>query len=224
LGSTDYSNSPPFNQSQNPDISNPVLFENKPVVQILGSFTLSAKYIVANINHGLYIIDIKLALQHFHFTEYLKQLENKIGTTQQLLFPRTIELNHTHLNVLLEIMEDLKYLGFDIGHFGGNTLIINGIPAQLSQSNEQEVLEKIISDYLSTQGEIRLSKHQSMALSMARQNAQVSSNLEKFEEIQHIINQLFSLDSPQFTFDNKQIFISLGSDTIFDMFNKNRKL
>jgi hypothetical protein len=63
-----------------------------------------------------------------------------------------------------------------------------------------------------------------MALSMARQNAQVSSNLEKFEEIQHIINQLFSLDSPQFTFDNKQIFISLGSDTIFDMFNKNRKL
>jgi DNA mismatch repair protein MutL len=224
LGSTEYSNNTPFHQSQNPDILNPVLFENKPLVQILGSFTLSAKYIVANINHGLYIIDIKLALQHFHFTEYLKQLENKVGTTQQLLFPRTIELNHTQLNVLLEIMEDLKYLGFDIGHFGGNTLIINGIPAQLSQSNEQEVLEKIISDYLSTQGEIRLSKHQSMALSMARQNAQVSSNLEKFEEIQHIINQLFSLDSPQFTFDNKQIFISLGSDTIFDMFNKNRKL
>lgn len=224
LGSTDFSNQSAVLNTQHNENSNPQLFNEKPRVQLLNSFTLGSKYIVANINFSLYIIDIKLALQHFHFTEYLKQLENKMGTTQQLLFPRTIELNHVHLNVLLEIMEDLKYLGFDIGHFGGNTLIINGVPAQLSQSNEQEVLEKIISDYLSTQGEVRLSKHQSMALSMARQNAQLTSNLEKPEEIQHIIHQLFSLDSPQFTFDNKQIFISLGSDTIFDMFNKHRKL
>lgn len=202
---------------------NSLLPQTETTIQISGSFHLGERLLAANLGSTLHIFDLKLAQQHILYHQFLDQLEKSKAITQQLLFPRTIELNPSKITVLLEIMDSVKSLGFDLGHFGGNSLIINGVPAQLSNIDEQKSIEKLLEDYLNTQGNIKLEKNQSLALSMARQSTSAQSMLKSQEEIQYLVQELFKTPNPQFTFDGKQIFITLGPDVIFDLFQKSKK-
>jgi DNA mismatch repair protein MutL len=158
------------------------------------------------------------------FQQYFQQLEQLKGTTQQLLFPRNVELSPSHLAVALEIIDDLKYLGFDLGHFGGNSILVNGLPAQISSADEQKLIEHILEDYLNTQGDLKLTKHQSLALSMSRQGVNYSQNFTSSDEVKFLIKEIFALSNPQFTFDGKLVFVKLTAETIFDLFKKQRVL
>jgi DNA mismatch repair protein MutL len=202
---------------------NSLIPQTETTIQISGSFHLGERLLAANLGSTLHVFDLKLAQQHILYHQFMEQLEKSKALTQQLLFPRTIELNPSKIAVLLEIMDSVKSLGFDLGHFGGNSLIINGVPAQLSNIDEQKSIEKLIEDYLNTQGNIKLEKNQSLALSMARQSTSSQSALKTQEEIQYLVQELFKTTNPQFTFDGKQIFITLGPDAIFDLFQKSKK-
>ncbi len=193
-------------------------------IAILGWFNLAERYVVANVEGNLYIIDKRLGHQHILFQQYYKQLEQLKGTTQQLLFPRNVELSPSHLAVALEIIDDLKYLGFDLGHFGGNSILVNGLPAQISSADEQKIIEHILEDYLNTQGDLKLTKHQSLALSMSRQGVNYSQNFTSSDEVKFLIKEIFALSNPQFTFDGKLVFVKLTAETIFDLFKKQRVL
>ena len=161
---------------------------------------------------------------HILFQQYFKQLEQLKGTTQQLLFPRNVELSPSHLAVALEIIDDLKHLGFDLGHFGGNSILVNGLPAQISSADEQKLIEHILEDYINTQGDLKLTKHQSLALSMSRQGVNYSQNFTSSDEVKILIKEIFALSNPQFTFDGKLVFVKLTAETIFDLFKKQRVL
>ncbi len=221
---------PHFNQlnsfldNQQPPHQHQIIEKQSNDIALLGSFNLADRYVVANIEGNLYIVDKRLAQQQILYHQYIQQLETMKGSTQQLLFPRNVELGPSHLAVALEIMDDLKYLGFDLGHFGGNSILINGLPAQISSCDEQKLLEQIIEDYLNTQGDVKLSKHQSLASSMSRQSINYSQNYTSNEEVKFLIKELFALTNPQFTFDGKLVFVKLTAETIFDLFKKNRNL
>lgn len=217
LGNASNSLNSPFQRAQS------LLPHADSTIQISGSFHLGERLLTANMGGTLHIFDLKLAQQHILYHQFLDQLEKSKAITQQLLFPRTIELNPSKITVLLEIMDSVKSLGFDLGHFGGNSLIINGVPAQLSNIDEQKSIEKLLEDYLNTQGNIKLEKNQSLALSMARQSTSVQTVLKSQEEIHYLVQELFKTPNPQFTFDGKQIFITLGPDVIFDLFQKSKK-
>ena len=225
LGSVEpHFNQQNFEREIQPTQQHQIIDKQSNDVAILGSFNLADRYVVANIDGNLYIVDKRLAQQQILFHQYATQLENMKGSTQQLLFPRNVELSPSHLAVAIEILDELKHLGFDLGHFGGNSILINGLPAQISSCDEQKLLEQIIEDYLNTQGDIKLSKHQSLAASMSRQSINFSQNYTSNEEVKFLIKELFALSNPQFTFDGKLVFVKLTAETIFDLFKKNRHI
>jgi DNA mismatch repair protein MutL len=193
-------------------------------VEIQDAFQFNDKWAVAKLNQNLYIIDLKRTQQHIAFHQFLKQLEKQKGHTQQLLFPRNIELTPPKIALILELMNSFKSLGFDLGHFGGNTLIINGLPAQLPSCDEQKLIEKILDDFEQTAGDLKLEKNQALALSMSRHVTQNSPTIRTKEELHHLISTLFQDQLGAFTFDGKQIYISIGADSIFEWFEKKRKL
>jgi len=49
-------------------------------------------------------------------------------STQQLLFPYTLELPAADFALLTELLPDFDMLGFDIKPFGRNTVVIEGVP------------------------------------------------------------------------------------------------
>lgn len=188
-----------------------------------GLFPLSDAYLVVNRGGVLTVIDKKLAQQHVFYHDYLKQLQAHAGQSQHLLFPRTVELPPAQIPVVLELLQELQWLGFDINHFGGNTLIVNGLPALLTQGDEQKLIENLIEDYQNTQGDLKLGKYESMALSMAR-HAVIRSGMGKTnEELQQLALRLFALQNPSHTFDGKPIFIEISAAFIYDTFQNKKQ-
>ena len=188
-----------------------------------GLFPLSDAYLVVNRGGVLTVIDKKLAQQHVFYHDYLKQLQAHAGQSQHLLFPRTVELPPAQIPVVLELLQELQWLGFDINHFGGNTLIVNGLPALLTQGDEQKLIENLIEDYQNTQGDLKLGIYESMALSMAR-HAVIRSGMGKtHEELQQLALRLFALQNPSHTFDGKPIFIEISAAFIYDTFQNKKQ-
>jgi DNA mismatch repair protein MutL len=186
-------------------------------LNIQGFFQHNERFLVASLNNHLYLIDIKLARQHILFNQFQEQLAQHKSSSQQLLFPKTLEFQPSKMWLLLELMDEFKFLGFDLGHFGGNTIIINGIPTQIN-GNEEKIIEKMIDDYEITQGDLKLSKNDSLALSLSRlttQNHQLNQT-----ECEYLIKELFSLPSFQYTFDGKTICVHLNNEILFDLFKR----
>ena len=213
--------------SYNLDSSDPISALNNatsdPNSLIQGLFPLSDAYLVVNRGGVLTLIDKKLAQQHVFYHDYLKQLQAHAGQSQHLLFPRTVELPPAQIPVVLELLQELQWLGFDISHFGGNTLIVNGLPALLTQGDEQKLIENLIEDYQNTQGDLKLGKYESMALSMAR-HAVIRSGMGKTnEELQQLATRLFALQNPSHTFDGKPIFIEISAAFIYDTFQNKKQ-
>jgi len=211
-----------FNQISGLDNTNSDT-NTEPNSLIQGLFPLSDAYLVVNRGGVLTVIDKKLAQQHVFYYDYLKQLQAHAGQSQHLLFPRTVELPPAQIPVVLELLQELQWLGFDINHFGGNTLIVNGLPALLTQGDEQKLIENLIEDYQNTQGDLKLGKYESMALSMAR-HAVIRSGMGKTnEELQQLALRLFALQNPSHTFDGKPIFIEISAAFIYDTFQNKKQ-
>jgi DNA mismatch repair protein MutL len=194
------------------------------VPEITEVFQLGNQFIVAKIQEELFVLDPHLAHEKILFAHFKKYLQNQSGSCQQLLFPRTINLNPSKLNLLLELMDDFKSMGFDMSHFGGNTIIINGLPPELNRADENKILEKMLEDYENTQGELKLAKHDSLALSLARQTAiprgvRIEPEMQKF-----LVEGVFASRENEFTFDNRAVMIKIGTELLYDIFRKQKKI
>lgn len=183
---------------------------------------LNERYWVFSFHGELRILDRRLAQQKVLFHQYVEYLEKGSSPTQQSLFPRTLEFSAGQMAVLLDLMDPLKAMGFDLGHFGGQTLLVNGVPALLSGCDEQATLEKILEDYQNTQGDVKLSHTQSLALAMARSAARMAAVETQESERLHLVQRLMNLEQPQFGIDGRPVYIRVGPEQITDLFKKHR--
>ncbi|MEY3716803.1 MAG: mismatch repair endonuclease MutL [Bacteroidota bacterium] len=200
--------------------ASPNLSPEKDVVA--GIFPLGENYLVANVNGQLWVVDKKRTQQHIYYHEYLQQLQAQSGLSQQLLFPRTIELPPAQIPLVLDLMQELQWLGFDLSHFGGNTLIVNGVPAILSQGDEQKLIENLLEDYQNTQGDVKLGKYESMALSMARHAAQRNPVMQTSEELQSLMQRMLSLPDYHTTLNGKTLYIEISANQLFERFQNQK--
>jgi DNA mismatch repair protein MutL len=152
------------------------------------------------------------------YHKFLRNLELQKGYSQQLLFPGTVELNPALIHMALEMLDDLKSLGFDVSHFGGNTLMINGVPAEVNRGDEGKVLETLLEEFEETKGHVNNRKHDILALSMSRQAALRSNdNLDK-ESLKALVEQLFATPGHYFGPDGKPVIIKFGTEFLFELF------
>lgn len=208
-------------QNVNPSLNQINKESDKP--QITQFFPLGNQYLATSFNDQLWIIHIKRALLQIHYHSFLDKIERQTCQSQQLLFPRTIELNSSQVPVILEILDTLKFIGFDLGHFGGNSLIVNGIPPQFSGLDEQKLFETLLNDYESTAGETKLKRNESIAWGMAHQYANQQIQSINSEEQLFILEELFSMSENQITRNGKPIMVKIGTETLFDLFNKRKR-
>ncbi|MEQ8535106.1 MAG: DNA mismatch repair endonuclease MutL, partial [Imperialibacter sp.] len=110
-------------------------------------FQLHKKYICKQVKSGLLIINQEHAHERILFERFTYHLEKGQAASQQFLFPQQLNLNPSDYQLVMEMEEEMKALGFVFSIFGQNTLVINGMPAELSGSNEKEVLEGLIEQF-----------------------------------------------------------------------------
>jgi DNA mismatch repair protein MutL len=105
------------------------------------------KYIISQIRNGLMIIDQHVAHERILYERVLSNFENSLPSIQQLLFPETIEVSTSDYSLVKELQAHLERLGFDIKLFGKNTVVIEGIPADVRIGNERKILQDVLDEF-----------------------------------------------------------------------------
>ncbi|UCD85177.1 MAG: DNA mismatch repair endonuclease MutL [Deltaproteobacteria bacterium] len=113
-------------------------------LQIIGQ--AANTYIICQSSDSLFLIDQHAAQERITFV-HLKEGYSKTKIARQsLLFPETMELGYQEAKVLEKHQEELKELGMELEHFGGNTFIIKAVPELLSNANYRELIRDLIDE------------------------------------------------------------------------------
>ncbi|RYY15095.1 MAG: DNA mismatch repair endonuclease MutL, partial [Chitinophagaceae bacterium] len=101
---------------EEPDI--PIAESKKQLMQVHN------KYIVSQIKSGVMLIDQQAAHERVLYERFLLHLEDRMGASQQSLFPQTVTLSTNDFELAKSLLDDIKSLGFQVREFGRNTLVI----------------------------------------------------------------------------------------------------
>ena len=189
-------------------------------VQINTNFyrQLKNKYILTENTTGFILIDQKRAHERVLFEHFLNSLSNKKQSTQQLLFPETIELTALENTYLIEFLDDLNLIGFEISPFGKNTYVINGMPSDFINLNAKSVIEELIEELKKQNDKIKLDKHSILAKNLARNMAIKYGQSLQFEEMKTLCEQLFLCSSPMICPVGKPTLINYNLKEIEKLF------
>ncbi|MDD2243938.1 MAG: DNA mismatch repair endonuclease MutL [Dysgonamonadaceae bacterium] len=172
------------------------------------------RYILTSVKSGLMIIDQHRAHIRILYEKYLKQIKQKKGISQRVLFPEMLELSNQEVDVLELINEEVMSLGFDLNDVGGKTFEINGVPAEIENSDAPMLIRSMIKKKMDTPSDVRTEIQEMMALSLANNTAIYAGKQLSEEEMLTLVNQLFACDSPNHTPDGKAIITVISDDEI----------
>ena len=177
-------------------------------------FQYRAKYILTTVKSGLMLIDQRRAHERILYEQHLQHIRTQKGISHQLLFPELLELSTEDCLLLEEITADLSFVGFDIDCFGKNTYRINGIPANFEGINAIKVIEDMLAANRERTNSGKTAIHENIALSLAKALAIPYGKILSREEINQLINQLFSCENHNYTPDGKIIINLLTSEEL----------
>ncbi|MDR2284611.1 MAG: DNA mismatch repair endonuclease MutL [Sphingobacterium sp.] len=185
-------------------------------------FQIHNKYIISQIHSGFMLIDQQAAHERILFEQYKEHLENNKGSSQQSLFPSTLELSASDFALMDELLPELQTLGFQLRPFGKTTYIVDGIPADLGTNvNEVKLVDQLLEDYKNNASELTLSKRENLARSLAKNAAIKPGTALDNESISDLIDALFACESPNISIHGKPTIITITLQELMEKFNKN---
>ncbi len=100
---------------------------------------------VADKDGGLIIFNVARARQRIFYERYLKSLTEKKCQIQEELFPKTVSLDHSSFTTLMDNVEKVRSLGFEIRQFGKDCVVVSGTPADFrgEKFSVEECIEEI---------------------------------------------------------------------------------
>jgi len=172
------------------------------------------KFILSPLKSGLLIIDQRRAHEKILYEKYLVSLNEQTGLAQKELYPQTIELNASDHAVLMEIIDDITCLGFDIRDVGNRSVIVNGSPASASVSDPKEMIERFLEEYKQFQSDIKIKAREKLALSLAKASCIPRNKALTENEMRELVDELFGCTNPGQTQDGKPVFTIFTMDEI----------
>ena len=182
-----------------------VLSDRSPV-----HYQYKGRYIMTAVKSGLMIIDQYRASLRIQYEHFSNRQPAQAPHSQQVLFPETIQLSSAEYVCFHEQLDDLQSFGFDFSDLGGNTIVVNGVPADISGTS----LPPLIHDLLSPGNLPSPRNSSSHLLTLARSAAIPYGQVLSNEEMENVVNQLFSCSNVNYTPDGKAILCILPQHDI----------
>lgn len=182
-------------------------------------FHFKNRYILTPVKSGLMVIDQKRAHERILFERFLISLSSQAVVTQKTLYPKTIELDAKDHALLLDLKDDLKNLGFDIDDFGGNAIVINGMPADSSNQEPEQIIDKFLNEFLSGEVDSKTEAKEKIAKALAKASAISSNQRLSSEEMREMVDMLFACQNPKYSPFGKLIVSIIKTDELEKRFN-----
>ena len=152
---------------------------------------------------------------------------SQISPSQRLLFPETLQLAPSEAVLMDQILPELATLGFDLSPLGGGTFAVNGIPAGMDGVDPLSLVQQILADVADHDAQsgavshsLDLSVTQSLHLSLARAAAIPYGQVLSNDEMESLVNTLFTCSNVNYTPDGSPILVILPQSDIDSLFSK----
>ena len=158
---------------------------------------LHRTYIVTQIRGGLVLIDQHNSHERILYNQARRALTGQDRTlpTQQLLFPAHLDLSPSQLQAYQQNQEELATLGFLLQPFGGQSILVQGIPAGLKNWNEGRLLLDMLDD-LGREDPPANEQLDHLLATFACHGAVRAGEPLTVPEMQNLVDQLFATDQP----------------------------
>jgi DNA mismatch repair protein MutL len=181
---------------------------------------LHKKFILRQVKAGLMIIDQQRAHERILFEKFVEEIKYRSAPTQQSLFPKTITFPAADFTLILEMEQEIKGLGFRFEVFGKNTLLVNGIPANLKFVNEKQLFEGLIDQFKHNQAELSLPLQENLARALSKRAAIKADQSLELEEMKELVSALFACKSPNYAPDGQPTFYIFDLSKIENYFTR----
>ena len=157
--------------------------------------------------NGLLLIHQRRAHKRILFEYFKNILSQQKGQSQQLLFPKEINLNNTELEFIVSMQKELNAVGF-IFEFNDSTLVISGIPPECQEENLHGIIENLIEQAKNSE-QLNINLKENLAKSLATSLAISEFKKLADEEMKSLKNELLKCKSPSVCPSGKRTMINL---------------
>jgi DNA mismatch repair protein MutL len=181
-------------------------------------FQYRGQYVVSASMEGLMIVSQHRAHVRILYDRYIAQITNQENVTQGLLFPELLTLPPSEAKILESMIDEIRYLGFDVASIGGGSFSINGLPANIEGLSPQALLRDMVVSVCEGGSPVLADQKHRIALSLAKATAIVDGQFLSQEEMDVLMSDLLRSSNPNITPDGKTIIAMLAQEKIDKMF------
>lgn len=183
-------------------------------------YQLHGRFILSQVKSGMMIVDQQKAHERILFEKYVELLQKRSGLSQQELYPVKISLSPVNAEIMGEIMDEMNMLGFRIvpDEKGNFRFKVMGTPADLKQTNIEELIEGIIENYKSGMMNLNLDKRINLARSMAKKTSIKYGKVLQPHEMKMLIDKLFACRVPEVSIDGDSVIQIITLENLLSMF------
>jgi DNA mismatch repair protein MutL len=171
---------------------------------------LHNKYILTQIRSGLMIIDQHVAHERILYERALTRMNNAVPSSQQLLFPQTIQLPSGDYSLTQDLLPFLNSIGFETKPFGKNTIVLEGVPPEVKAGTEANILQDILDEFKNNQLRVKLDARDNIAKSFSCKAAIKAGERLSEVEMRSLIDQLFATTMPYVCPHGRPVLIKLS--------------
>jgi len=186
-----------------------------PAHELIQCYQIHGIFILAPIKNGILLIDQHAADERVRYEQALRDIESGNPISQQLLFPIVLEMGPAEKAVLDSGKSYFNNLGFEISDFGGGTVSISALPAFLRDGEAEGAVREMTRYLLDGRGpETFKEPVKRFAAAFACGAAIKSGQKLSLEEMNALINALFSADNPYTCPHGRPTFVRISVDEL----------
>lgn len=181
-------------------------------------YQYKGRYVMTAVKSGLMVIDQHRAHIRILFEQYLRQVAQRSGTSQKVMFPEVVQFTATEDLMAQKIMSDLEGLGFELTDLGARNYAVNAIPAGLEGINPIEMIRDMVVTAMEKGAGLRDEINEALALSLARNAALPYGQVLGNNEMENLVNALFACPNVNYTPNGQKILVILSQDELEQQF------
>ena len=180
-------------------------------------YQYKGRYIMTAVKSGLMIIDQERAHVRILYDRYMQQMSTNGHCSQKMLFPEVVQFPPSDIVMLQKVMPEMEHLGFDLSDLGGGSYAVNGIPSGIEGVKIDTLIKDMVTSAMESGSLNTDGINHSLALSLARSAAIPPGQVLSNDEMESIVNELFTTSNVNYTPDGKSILCILKQQEIEQM-------
>lgn len=189
-----------------------------PMLRVVGQ--VGAMYIVAEGPAGMYLIDQHAAHERILYEQYMARFSSQEIAVQHALSGQTITFSPSEASLVMDKLDALKTVGFELEPFGNHTFVIRSVPAILADKDPVTVIAGVIDDLQADKQPGMGKIEEKLIRFVCRHVAVKAGQILNHQQMQDLIRQLEFTRNPHTCPHGRPTLLHLSGDQLAREFGR----